>query len=507
MIGCFKPKARENWKSLCITRSSNEAYNRFLTLNGSFIQVHNIDNEDFYQVFNKYFTETDETESPIYNQILEAEIIELYKLSKIIESKNGIVTALNTDSASCIFPTNDLPFDLFDDDINIKGYYYDVAQTLPKYKIEHKESNIVNAKLAKFKRTDTYEHVDKVWKITADVTDNDFSPLVKFIMDDSKSIIINGRAGCGKSTLITQIQADLTERGILFESLAPTNKSANIIDGMTMHKFVKLYSSRKSIREMKFKTILGDEMSMVSENFYKYFITLKRMRPDIQFILGGDYAQLLPVKDRIENCDYENSSALHELTDGNRLVLTTCRRSDSTVYNMCLPQNINKLTKSDFTHKKTTTNICFTNKCRKQINSEKMAEAIEANKKGSKSKVVKIKAYAYSDKSQDMTLLKGMPIIARMTTDYADNNEMFTIKSATDEIITLIGSNKNDIPIEVLTEEFARLFTIAYCITIHSCQGESYDFPYSIYEFNKLDARLKYVALSRSTKKSYINII
>ena len=66
---------------------------------------------------------------------------------------------------------------------------------------------------------------------------------------------------------------------------------------------------------MKFKTILGDKMSMVSENFYKYFITLKRMRPDIQFILGGDYAQLLPVKDRIENCDYENSSALHELTD------------------------------------------------------------------------------------------------------------------------------------------------------------------------------------------------
>ncbi len=81
------------------------------------------------------------------------------------------------------------------------------------------------------------------------------------------------------------------------------------------------------------------------------------MRPDIQFLLGGDYAQLLPVKDRTENCDYENSFALHELTDGNRLVLTTCRRSDSTVYNMCLPQNINQLSKSDFTHTKTTTNI------------------------------------------------------------------------------------------------------------------------------------------------------
>ena len=61
-----------------------------------------------------------------------------------------------------------------------------------------------------------------------------------------------------------------------------------------------------------------------------------------------------------------------------------------------------------------------------------MAEAIEANKKGSKSKVVKIKAYTYSNKSQDMTLIKGMPVIARVTTDYADNNAFVILQSVTD---------------------------------------------------------------------------
>ena len=50
MIGCFKPSIKENWKSLAITRSANEAYNRFLSLNGSFIPVHDIDNE----IFTKY---------------------------------------------------------------------------------------------------------------------------------------------------------------------------------------------------------------------------------------------------------------------------------------------------------------------------------------------------------------------------------------------------------------------------------------------------------------------
>jgi len=56
MIGCFKPSAKENWKSLAITRSAHEAYNHFLALKGSFIQVHDIDEENFYKAFNTYMT-------------------------------------------------------------------------------------------------------------------------------------------------------------------------------------------------------------------------------------------------------------------------------------------------------------------------------------------------------------------------------------------------------------------------------------------------------------------
>ena len=40
---------------------------------------------------------------------------------------------------------------------------------------------------------------------------------------------------------------------------------------------------------------------MMSEMFYKFFIVLKRMLPDIKFIIAGDFAQLLPVKDRVED--------------------------------------------------------------------------------------------------------------------------------------------------------------------------------------------------------------
>ena len=36
---------------------------------------------------------------------------------------------------------------------------------------------------------------------------------------------------------------------------------------------------------------------------------------------------------------------------------------------------------------------------------------------------------------------------------------------------------------------------MAYCITIHKSQGSTFDFSYSIHEWEKLDETLKYVSL------------
>jgi hypothetical protein len=63
VLGSFKPEPRAVWKSLCITRSANDAYNKLLALNGSFIELRNINKQRFYQVDSKYMTETDETKT------------------------------------------------------------------------------------------------------------------------------------------------------------------------------------------------------------------------------------------------------------------------------------------------------------------------------------------------------------------------------------------------------------------------------------------------------------
>ena len=51
------------------------------------------------------------------------------------------------------------------------------------------------------------------------------------------------------------------------------------------------------------------------------------------------------------------------------------------------------------------------------------------------------------------------------------------------------------------------MFRVAFCITVHKSQGETYSDNYTIHEFERFDGRLKYVALSRATDFSLINIV
>jgi ATP-dependent exoDNAse (exonuclease V) alpha subunit len=301
------------------------------------------------------------------------------------------------------------------------------------------------------------------------------------------------------------LQKEMTNQGILYKSLAPTNKACRLINGETMHRFSSMATGSYIRDTLKFyKYIFIDEVSMMSEMFYKFFMVLKRMRPDIRFIIAGDFAQLLPVKDRIEDCNYKNSLALHELCDGNRLELIKCRRSDATLFNMLLPGNINKIKKTDFQNKMTNRHIAFTNKKRIAINKMEMDKMI----KQKKVKALELEGLCYDPNSQDVRLCTGMPVIARKNSKELNifNNETFIIKSIKlkDNIIVVFDEGREQ---EVPIPEFTKMFNVAYCITVHKSQGATFDEAYTIHEFEQFDTRLKYVALSRATDINLLNII
>jgi hypothetical protein len=80
--------------------------------------------QEFYHVLSPHNVSNVEIERPLYDQIVQQEIIELHKLQTLIESKGGKVTDLNTDVITCTFEDNKLPFELSDGK-NIDGYFWD----------------------------------------------------------------------------------------------------------------------------------------------------------------------------------------------------------------------------------------------------------------------------------------------------------------------------------------------------------------------------------------------
>ena len=240
-----------------------------------------------------------------------------------------------------------------------------------------------------------------------------------------KGCLILGPAGVGKSYKIKQICDKLDELEKKYIKLAPTNKAARIIGGETLGKYcAKILKSNKSINKFKnLDYVFVDEVSMVKELFYQVLILVKHSNPKIKFIISGDFYQLDVVKDRITNRSYENSRVLFELVDGMKLNLTECKRASAELFNICEAVKHGKeIDISQFDKKKSFINICYTNEMRKKINNERMADHLK-----NKGQTLKIEKLKYDKNSQDFTLMKGMPLIARRNRKDLNifNNERF----------------------------------------------------------------------------------
>jgi ABC-type uncharacterized transport system fused permease/ATPase subunit len=212
MIGAFKPNLNKHskWSSTIVTKCKLEALNHAIEKDESFIDTVWYDDQEFYHVLSPHKVSNVETERPLYDQIVQQEIIELHKLQSLIESKGGKVTDLNTDAITCTFEDNKLPFELSDGK-NIDGYYWDDEKTILKYKLEPVGKHVLYPKMEKFIRTDKYEHKTEEFDIIPDVEDNDFTPLINYIIYSESSCLITGPPGAGKTTLLNMVKEYLTE--------------------------------------------------------------------------------------------------------------------------------------------------------------------------------------------------------------------------------------------------------------------------------------------------------
>jgi DNA replication protein DnaC len=433
---------------------------------------------------------------PLYKHVLEAELVELATLEEILREKGAFILARSTDSIRYSY---DHEINMFND------YFWDDAKTIPKYRRENDRTTAREA-MSSYYRTAPKEYDEIEVKYKSVIDDyNNLEESVKQLLATEEGCHIDGRAGCGKSFYIRAVMAELTKRGINFESMAPTNVAANLVHGMTVSKFSYKHTSNRKLlmKELRDKSyIFIDEISMVNSKYYKCFVMIKRLMPWIKFIISGDFAQLLAVKDDYHG-DMFNSSPLHTLCDGNRLNLTKCRRADNRLFELCKHVSDGKtIDINQFPYKKMTMrNIAYKHHTRMRVNNACMNRFVVGKK------VVFVPRNEDDEHSQDMNLCVGMPVICQLQKKSLGvfKTSQYTVKDILNSDV-ILSDGVEDIAFPLT--DFSQHFYPAFCITVHASQGCTINEPYTIYDWNSqfMDDRAKYVALSRATDISHIQI-
>ena len=348
----------------------------------------------------------------------------------------------------------------------------------------------------RFQRYEKYEHFEPIWTEYEDTNEMNNDCLVEKILKSETGCNIDGRAGTGKTHFCKRLIEKLKEQGKRIMVLAPTNKSAFIIGGITYHKFFTSikHNTKKMVNRLDY--IFVDEISMIHERFYKAFLTLRKINPTPRFIMAGDFRQLEPVNDRIKNANFK-SAVLKQLCDHHRLTLTFCRRSDKELFQASL--NVKKIDPSLFQSKVGLINLCYTNKMRHFLNQQCSDKFVRFKGKKKYHMVLK----------NGQKICCGMPLIASKTVGKLEicKNEMFkVIKCRKTKNEITVQSECGEKKMILTVEEVSNLFELAFAITVHRSQGSTIESPYCIFEWHLFSKKMKYVAITRATKLNHINI-
>lgn len=452
-----------------------------------------------YSIFEKTVVNKDDMYLPIYNQIIANEAMALFELEEFIITNKGIPMERNTDAI------------LYSGErINIKNYFWDDEKLVQKYRYD-KPTHLKVESVCKFARKELYIHQELLWN---QLEENDnFDELASLIYESNQGCQINGVSGGGKTFLVKKIIDLIEKNGQKCIKLAPTHKAKSHFKngGITLHKFyfdMKLSYSyeKKNFNKLKFVDyVIVDEVSMVSENFYRMFILLIQHAPQLKFIMVGDFSQLPPVNDTYKG-DYANSPALFQLCDGNRISLETNRRSDDKLFNLYNPlrSGIDNVDISLFPVQELRPfNISYTHVTRIRINKKCM------EKFGVGKRFMKCNKLENNEKSQDVNIYEGLPIVSYRNDKVLDiyNSQMFTVKSINMKDKTFTVQLEDGV-LTLDACDFNNHFYPAYCITIHVSQGDTINQPYTIHDWNHpmMCNSAKYVALSRASSYDYIQI-
>lgn len=476
---------------------------------------------DYYEV--TWHTEKLKMEShmPIFMQILDLEAIEVHKMMMRIEQAGGKPCHINTDCVIGMFPDSKSAQECWAEASKVEW-----APGVPKYKLD---CSINPSKADRVMKPDTNTFDLKLprWRVFDDPGHDNFEKLARQCLDQIQGFNLLGYAGCGKTHLLHCIQAELRRRETPFLSVAPTHQAKKILDAEArtiLSAFSGLKNGGGFHRFKHYAYIIVDECSMISEPVWLVLIRTKQkleeMGVQIRFIVAGDFTQLPPIEDRVgKNFNYKDSYGLHWLCDGTRVCLSHNRRGKIWVNGELVPSptsaklfnlymNPDMVDPAKFGKKDCELSLCYTN--RKRIAVNKYWMELRSEQAGV-DRVLVPKPKTGHKHYQDLWIYVGLPLIARKTRSTysicnADRLQVVKYNSKTVYLRHQLGDGElGEEVIEIPLKDITSLCQPGFCLTLHCAQGASLD-KYTIYQWDRMDHCMKYVALSRARRLEGINI-
>lgn len=179
-----------------------------------------------------------------------------------------------------------------------------------------------------------------------------------YAVEQGRNVLITGPAGTGKSFVIKSICDHLDESGRVYRLLAPTGVAAVNIGGQTIHRFVGIDPSIKTLRDYKVRrarfskvlwhlieVLIIDECSMLHPSTFELLEAICRFHKKgtkpfggIQIVLAGDFYQLAPIKEPecTSTADYIFETGLWMKLDAQVVVLNEIQRQKDEAFKRAL---------------------------------------------------------------------------------------------------------------------------------------------------------------------------
>lgn len=466
-------------------------YNRFNSTN---IIVENIGEGDdpLYLYGYEKTSGRNECSLPIWIQILDWSNMRLFEMSKKV---GGTVAFRHTDCVLCIGGKVGL------DTQGFGGF---------------KKENHTKLNLSSMMKTDRHYTTWKWqgrWKENKKLNDSNMWQEIIQYATDEEGLLIEGRAGTGKSYIPTTAMAqDVLKLDADTLTASFTNKASRNIKGKTLHRTLNISKNYtipvKTLTSFKYKKyIVIDEIGMISSDIWRLLKHVKQKYPYLIFILLGDYRQLPPIENenlRIsdDKLDIFNLPIVKYLVNYNKIELTTRQRYDKPLWDY-LEEGFNNRNWGELPKRSTTPEeiyknkaICYYNKTRDRVNNSCMRYF----KQNTKHMNIDYVRKTDDDKANNISIYNGLPVMAYVNNRDMGivNSEEFTVVDWNKEIITL--KRDCDLPnIEVELDKFHKYFVCNYCSTTHKSQGATYDGTIILFDWDKIkrDRNVAYTACSR----------